>query len=461
MTEYKELRPFPEVYDDTNLAAIVNYLGDALDDLSSARTRVTTTRSSTSWRSTGARPSWDNALEQRAGDVSAAREAMEHFRDVILTLKTQIAAYRGEYEAAKFALTLTPDPRVRVADSLEDLLNPDPAPPDPAAVAAYNTAVQNCNDIVHDAEICIALCAHELLALGNGVTFAEPPPSYDFEVTDQGNVILPFAPAFGAPRGAIFANGIPVQFTKGKAFEKSVLNALGISGERKSFFRPDASGKYNLPRTKSGAIYRGTFPDSMRLGVLEIKSGTTTITANSPQIRIQMWVARTLGKPFNLIVSKETPVDRALVQQARATGGSVYTAVQGNTFYDKATGEYVRITGDPKQTRTVLTDEEVKSIPKAVRDAIEKFNNRNPPPPPPGATGGPGSSTSTTPSSGGRYITRSHYEEQWEKAGEDGVIDLRRPKLPTGPIIPIFPVPVPPIPVPVPAPFPFPIPVFP
>jgi hypothetical protein len=462
MTEYKELQPFPEVYDDTNLTTIIGHLGEAIDDLESATGRVTTTRSTKSWRSPSARPSWDNALEQRAGDLSAAREAMEHFRDVIQTAKTQIGKYRGEYDAAKLQLTLyTPDPRVRGGGSLEDLLNPNPPAPDPAAVKAYNDAVQNCNDIVRDAEICLALCAHELQSLSNGVTFAAPPPAADYAVTDQGNVILPFAPAFGAPRGAIFANGIPVQFSKGKTFEKSVLRALGISGESKSFFRPDANGNYNLPRTKSGKIFRGTFPDSMRLGVLEIKSGTTTIDANSPQIRIQMWVARTLGKPFNLIVSKETPVDPALVRQARATGGSVYTAVQGNTFYDKGTGEYVRLNGDPKQSRTVLTEEEVKSIPKAVRDAIEKFNNKKPPPPPPppAATGG-GSTTSQSGEST-HYVTRAEYEERWKEAGEDGVIDHRTPQLPTGPIIPFFPVPVPPIPVPALPGFPFPVPVFP
>ena len=107
-------------------------------------------------------------------------------------------------------------------------------------------------------------------------------------------VIYPLAPAFGAPSGAVFANGVPIQFPKGQAFEKAVLRDLGISNQSKDFYRPtpDEADEFNLPFTKSGNLARGTFPDSTKAGLLEIKSGSSTeINMSSDQLQVQRYFA--------------------------------------------------------------------------------------------------------------------------------------------------------------------------
>ena len=208
-----------------------------------------------------------------------------------------------------------------------------------------------------------------------GVTFAPlpsgpPPVSVDL----QTYTIIPIAPAFGAPSGAVFANGVPVQFPIGRAFEAQILRILGISGDAKSFFRPDANGNYGLPRTASGRLYRGTFPDSMRGGLLEIKSGTTEITMNMPQMKVQQFIARQLGMKWNMVVSEDTPVNDDVVDAVARTGGGVYRQLPGQSdvFRDARTGQLVRLTGGggvtgQDLTPQPLTPEEAHQISVAER----------------------------------------------------------------------------------------------
>lgn len=466
-----QVQPFPDV-DEDRIRLAAREVSGVVDLLVSARRRVATVGGSDSWRSPSARPSWDAALEQRAADLGAAREVSAHLRDVLTTAASQLSTYRGEYEAALFQVQLMGDPTRQFDPTLGGLLpGARPEPPDPGLVAAYERLVQRCNDIVADAEVCLALCASEMLAMTTGVSFADPAPPIEFTpAVGPDRIIFPFGPAFGAPTSAIYVNGVPIHLTRGKAFEAAVLRELGITHEAKSFFRPDADGNYNLPRTRGGRLYRGTFPDSMRLGVLEIKSGTTPITARAPQIRVQLWVARTLGREFNLVVSPRTPVEPALVRLAAGTGGSVYYAVQGNTYYDVAEGRYVRLAGEPHQERTPLTDEEVARLPRKVKEAIERIT-RNRPPGPGGTGGAGGSGSGPRPAGSSPYLTQAEYDQGRAAIGPDGLRHYSAsgirpptpaPQLPTGPILPLPGLPaLPPLPVPALPGLPFPVPVFP
>lgn len=465
------VQPFPDV-DEDRIRLAAREVGGVVDLLASARHRVVTVGGSDSWHSPSARPSWDAALEQRALDLGAAREVSAHLRDVLTTAASQLSTYRGEYEAALFQVQLMGDPTRQFDPTLGGLLpGAQPEPPDPELVAAYERLVQRCNDIVTDAEVCLALCATEMLAMTTGVSFADPAPPIDFTpAVGPGRIIFPFGPAFGAPTSAIYVNGIPIHLTRGKAFEAAVLRELGITHEAKTFFRPDADGNYNLPRTRSGRFYRGTFPDSMRYDLLEIKSGTTPIRVDSPQIRVQLWVARTLRIPFNLALSPRTPVDPALIQAVRATGGSVLYQVQGNTFYDAVKEEYVRAEAGPPKKQIRLTPEEVRELPSKVREQIQNVL-RNEPRDPPGAGGsGSGGGGGARPDDLG-YLTQAEFQEGMQEVGPDGLRHYSAsgvrpphpsPQLPTGPILPLPGLPaLPPLPVPALPGLPIPVPVFP
>lgn len=465
-----QVLPFPDV-DEDRIRQGAREASGVVDLLISARHGVATVRGSDSWRSPSARPSWDDALEQRAADLAAAREVTAHLQDVLTTAATQLTRYRGEYDHAVARVTAMGDPTQQTDPTLGGLLPGEPpAPPDPAQVAAYEKLVRHCNDIVADAEMCLAVCASEMLAMTTGVTFTDPAPPIDFRApVGPDRIILPFAPAFGAPSTAIYVNGVPIHLTRGRAFEAEVLRALGITGEAKTFFRPDANGNYNLPRTRSGRLYRGTFPDSLRLGILEIKSGTTQVRL-SAQISIQLWVADTVGRSFNLVVSPRTPVDPLLVERVQETGGSVYYTVRGNTYYDAVEEEYVRLRGEPHHERTPLTAEEVETLPRKLREAIEKIAGRNPPGPPTGA-GGSGGGARGAGAGSPPYLTQQEYQQGLSEVGPDGLRHytapgVRPPKtgspLPTGPIVPLPGLPVPaPVPVPVFPGLPIPVPVLP
>lgn len=467
-----QVLPFPDV-DEDRIRQGAREASGVVEHLMSARHGVATVRGSDSWRSPSARPSWDSALEQRAADFAAAREVTAHLQDVLTTAATQLGRYRDEYDQAVARVAAMGDPTQQTDPTLGGLLPGEPPePPDPAQVAAYEKLVRHCNDIVADAEMCLAVCASEMLALTAGVTFVDPAPPIDFRSpVGPDRIILPFAPAFGAPSTAIYVNGVPIHLLRGRAFEAAMLRALGITGEAKSFFRPDANGDYNLPRTRSGRFYRGTFPDSMRLGVLEIKSGTTEIQLNSPQIRVQLWVARTLGLSFNLIVSPKTPVELQLMQRVDATGGSVYYAIRGNTYYDAVEDEYVRLRGEPHRERTPLTAEEVETLPRKLRDAIEQMVGKEPPDGPPAAGGSGGAQGGPRASGHSPYLTQEEYQQGLSEVGPDGLRHYTAPgvrppragsPLPTGPIVPLPGLPaLPPIPVPALPPVSFPVPVFP
>jgi hypothetical protein len=471
------LKPFPDV-DPGEIKKAAGEVATATAALHDAAAGVGGLEDSTSWKSPSARPSWDDQLRQRAADLGGARQVLDHFHDILTTAATQTASYKEDYDAAVQQLQWF-GPQPPNDPSVPSLLpGPDGtpwAPPTPeqkeqyaADLSAYNAAIRHINDLADNAELCLAVCAAEMTHLTQGVSFADPPPAMGTDIVSEliagatspilgpdGQILTVYAafPAFGAPQGAIYVNGVPVpaQFLKGKAFERSVLRSLGISNEAKTLFRPGGNGAWTLPRIKNGQ-FKGTFPDSLRLGVLEIKSGTTEISMSSPQIRVQLWVARTLSRPFNLIVSRETPVDPALIAEAKQTGGSVYTRVSENVYYDRDAKEYVRLRGGGDGSRTPLTEDEVSSIPQKVREAIEKIRNGGPPP-----GGGSGGGTPAD-----DYVTTGEYTDAWADTDEDGYQHMvvpdgggenGVPALPGGPIVPVVPLPGP-LPVPVPGPVP-------
>jgi hypothetical protein len=452
------LQEFPDV-DPGEIESAGHQFQTASSSLSTAASSVRGVAGTSSWRSPSAKPAWDSAVEARASDIGNAHDVMTHVGNVLRTAGSELAKAKSEYDAAKFMMLIYPDPRAgSITGSASDLLlNPlRPAPAvDPEALRQYEAQVRKANDAVDDAEYVLALCARELMAVSTGVTFAPLPTGGAPRAVDPGTfAIIPFAPAFGAPSGALFANGIPVPLAKGRAFETQILKELGITGS-KNFFRPDKYGNYNLPRTRSGTLYRGTFPDSMRGGVLEIKSGTTEISIGSPQIRLQLWVARTLNQPYNLITDSDTQVDPALLKATQGTGGSVYSRVPGNesTFYDRNTGEYVRLQGgtgpDADQlARTPITQEEAARISAAVRSQVESTSKGLG-----GIITGGGSEPAepSLPGPSSPYVTEQEYDEAWSKAdispeGDTPLPGMPEEEVPGAPLEePIEPMPIEPV----------------
>jgi hypothetical protein len=452
-----ELKDFPDV-DPGQIEAAGRQFQTASSSLSAAASSVRGVAGTASWQSPSARPAWDSAVEARASDIANADEVATHVGNVLRTAGTELAKSKSDYDAAKFMMLIYPDPRLgTITGSATDLLlEPLKAAPtiDPEALRLYEAQVKKANAAVDDAEYVLALCARELMSVTQGVTFAPlPPGGAPAAVDPQTFTILPFAPAFGAPGGAVYANGIPIPLAKGRAFESQILRELGISGS-KSFFRPDKYGNYRLPRTRSGSLYRGTFPDSMRAGVLEIKSGTTEISMSSPQIRTQLWVSRTLGEPYNLITDSDTKVDPALLKATQGTGGSVYSRVPGNesTFYDRNTGEYVKLkggagTGGNQLGRAPISQAEAERIPAEVRSQVETSAKGL------GGiiTGGDDDPVAPSlPGPSSPYVTEQQFDQAWDDAdispeGDTPLPGSPEEQVPGEPLEPVEPGPIEPV----------------
>lgn len=173
-------------------------------------------------------------------------------------------------------------------------------------------------------------------------------------------------------------------------FEKYLRTNLGVARFPKKLYRPpdDKNLPSNYPRTKGKGMPRGTFPDSDRAGVLEIKSGTTKVGINDPQIRAELELAKRTGRPFNLIVEEQTEVDRADIRAInRMTGGSVYDAIRGepNVYRDRLTGDLVRLQGaqgpnHDQLARTPLTPDETRRIEENLRSNNAPPQSSAPPP---------------------------------------------------------------------------------
>lgn len=408
------MKPFPDVDPDQIELAGHTYQ-KAAGDLATATTQVKTTAATTSWKSPSARPAWDSTLAARRADIGNAHEVMTHIGNVLRMTGTELSRAQSDYQLAQLTIMYSaPDPRVGHVHLVGGaVVVPDDTPVDPQALAAYMAQVRKANKAVDDAEYVLALCARELMSVSEGVAFAPLPSGSPTAVDPTTNVIIPFAPAFGAPSGAIYANGVPVQFVKGQKFEAQILRELGISDEAKSFFRPDANGNYSLPRTKTGLL-RGTFPDSMRAGLLEIKSGSTEITMKMPQIQVQRFIARTLRIPWNIITQRDTPVSPEVVRAVRATGGSVYSRVEGDdsVFYDEVNDEYVRLKGGGGASGRDLvanpvTPEERAQIETTIRNNERLEHNLK---------GMDDGDEPTLEGPDDPYITEQQYDDAWSKA---------------------------------------------
>jgi hypothetical protein len=193
----------------------------------------------------------------------------------------------------------------------------------------------------------------------------------------------------------------------------------------------------------------------MRADMLEIKSGTTEITMNNPQIKVQEFIARQLGTRWNIITEKDTPVSEEVVNAVQATGGSIYSRVPGedSVFYDQIHNEYVRLTGGSgssgqELSAEPLTPQETAQIEAQVREELRlKFELQ-------GSGGDSDQPTVEGPSQ--PYVTQQQYDQAWSKAdispsgdtplpGEPAENVPGEPLEPTGPIEPVEPEPVIPI----------------
>lgn len=451
------LRELPEV-DLDGLGEMARLVSSAARDTRAAQQAIAPLPATTSWEATQARPAWNEALGARDLDLQVATRALEHAGRILELTARELGTSTSQYVKATWELRMLGD-GTPPADDLSDLLDPNRPGPDPQWQAQHDRLVRQANGAVDDAEYLLALCAKELLGVA-GLLSPAVLPSQPVEVVHgYGGILLPIAPAWGAPSGALFVGGVPVPFKTGRAFEQQVLRSLGIAGGSKSFYRPDANGNYNLPRTRSGRLYRGTFPDSMRAGLLEIKSGTSEIKLSSPQIRVQLWAARTLQTRMNLVVSEDTPVEGKLLNAISRTGGSVYRAVGGTGLYvDEVTQETVRLTGGhgagkDQLHRAPLSDEEYRGLSETVREAIDRFKNGGPPAGGASPGGGTAPSPAPAPSRGPAthpYVDQSEYYKAW------GDATIVVPHQPGGvPIVPIVPLPgplplpgLPPLPVP-------------
>lgn len=415
---------FPQVLPE-NITSLGRQLASARDGLSTARSRLVSAHACATWRSDSARPAWDACLDARAGDLTGAWDVLDHASNVLVALGRQLADLKHEYDAAAAVLGTDPWDAPQADDPRHQ--------PTPDKLAAYERRLTACNDASRSAQLALLLAAQQLADLTGAMTFpAAPPgvPSFQHVLTPT-FALVPIAPAFGAPAGALYANGMPVQFKTGTQFESDVLGRLGITGEVKQLWRPDPNGNYNFPRIRGGKLYRGTYPDSRLAGILEIKSGKTSICATSTQIELQQALADLLGTSWSLIAAANTPVDETLVTIARDSGGGVYSAVPdhagagaGGEFYDRGTGRYVRLksVGGTLQ-ETPLSPAEVQQIPEEVRKTVEdgaktpaqcRGGNTQPPTPP--------AVPAWAPTPAQAPVTQDEYESAWKQARDGGYV---------------------------------------
>jgi hypothetical protein len=444
------MKQFPNVDPDQIEGAGHSYQ-QAAAELTSAAGRVRATAGTHSWTSSSARPAWDSTLAARTADISNAHEVMTHIGNVLRMTGAELARAKSRYQSVQLNILLfDPDPRAGSETSLGGLLSPDPKPVDPQALAAYEAQVRKANQAVDDAEYVLALCARELLSVSEGVAFAPMPSGAPTAVDPKTFAIIPLAPAFGAPSGAIYANGVPIQFVRGQKFEAQILRQLGISDQAKQFFRPNADGEYELPRTKTG-LYRGTFPDSMRAGLLEIKSGQTEISMNMPQIQVQRFIAEKLGIPWNLITERDTPVDPEVIDGIRASGGSIYSPEPGDdgVYYDRLNDQYVRLSGGTGPTASdlqvdPLTPDETAAMQSQIA-ANERLEHNL------GGLGG-GNDPPTVEGPSQPYVTEQQYDDAWANAnvspdGDTPLPGTPEEQTPGGTLEPGDPLPVEPEPI--------------
>lgn len=435
------MKSFPDVDPDAIEGAGHSYQ-QAAGALSSAAGQVRAAAGTHSWTSSSARPAWDATLEARAADIGNAHEVMSHVGNVLRMTGAELARAKSTYQQVQLRILLFhPDPRVGSVTDLGGLLSPDPKPVDPQALAAYEAEVRKANQAVEDADYVLALCARELMSVSEGVAFAPLPSSAPPAVDAKTGVIIPFAPAFGAPSGAIY---VLIQFVKGQKFEAQILRELGISGAAKDFFRPDANGSYQLPRTKTG-LFRGTFPDSMRAGLLEIKSGGSEITMKMPQIQIQRFIARTLGVKWNFVTEQDTPISPDVIRAVRATGGSIYSRVPGNdeVYYDRLNDEYVRLTGGTGPAANELqadplTPEETSAMRAQIAANARLQHNL-------GEINGGNNDPPTVEGPSQPYVTEQEYDDAWSKAdispeGDTPLPGIPEEEVPGEPLEPVEPI---------------------
>lgn len=429
-------KPFPDVHED-QIEAAGNKVSAAAESLVAARRQVHSAAVSTAWTSPSARPAWDAALDARESDVSVGHAVLSDIGDTMVTAAGYLRELRGTYNQAVFYLATNPDPSVSqdAGGGMGSLATPI-AKPDPKAVAEYE-AVKRLRDNTATEARSVLDALGTQFSHASAVTFATPPTTPVNAVTPAG-LVVPIVPAFGAPTGALFANGMPFQFPRGVNFEKGVLNDLGVSGLPKRFYRPpdDANLPANYPRTRILGKPRGSFPDSDKADVLEIKSGISKVSVRDPQIQAELELAKRTGRPFNLIVEEQTEVSKADIRTINTqTGGSVYEQVPGqtNVYRDRLTGDLVHLQGaqgpDHDQLgRTPLTPDETRRVEEALR------SNNAPP------------QSSAPPSQADPYVTQQQLDNAYADNPDaeppaPGVVpeDPAGPAEPVDPELPEFP----------------------
>ncbi|MEP9382450.1 hypothetical protein [Nocardioides sp. KR10-350] len=430
------VQPFPDVTED-QIEAAGHKFSTAAGSMVGAKRGVHGATASRAWQSPTARPAWDDALEARESDLKIAHAVLDDLGDAMVKTAGYLRELRATYDQATFYLMTTPDPRVAPpATSLKDLMVPPAFKPDQKAVAEYEAVERMRDGAASDARFVLDQLGVQL-SNASAVTFADPPTDPVHAVSDVGAVV-PLGPAFGAPKGALFANGVPIQFGRGNKFESDILKELGLDKFPKSLFRPanDDDLPSDYPFTKSGRLPRGSFPDSRFADILEIKSGTTQINATDPQIRAELELANREGRPLNLVTESQTPVDEDLSSEIERTGGSVYDKVPGEpgVYYDRGTGEYVRLEGaqgpDSRDLgRTPLSPEET-------RDVQTRVHNQPPEQP-----------ETSPPQQEAPYVTQDELDKAWKDdpggepvaPGKPGVEEPGMPEEPEMPEMPELP----------------------
>jgi len=380
-------KPFPDVNED-QIEAAGGKVSAAAESLVTARRQVQYAALSTAWTSPSARPAWDDALDARENDVKIGHAVLSDIGDAMVKAAGYLRELRATYNQATEYLETNPDPSISPQDATmqHGMLVVAPSKPDPKAVAEYETVKRLRANTATEARSVLDFLGTQFTN-ASAVTFATPPTTPVKAVTPAG-LVVPIVPGLGAPTGALFANGVPIWLTRGNNFEKDVLRQLGLSGSPKMFYRPpdDENLPSDYPRTRILGMPRGTFPDSTKADVLEIKSGTTEIGGKDPQIRAELELSERTGKPLNLIVEQQTDVDRGLRDEIESRGGAIYEKIPGEPgiFRDRGTGDLVRLQGaqgpnHDQLGRTPLTPEETRHVHETLRSNYAPAQDTSPP----------------------------------------------------------------------------------
>jgi hypothetical protein len=256
---------------------------------------------------------WQAVVTERIGDAGLTNEVMGTAADKLAALASDVDDERALYNR------LSNEILVAQSKAIDPIGLPPPELVDPTGVDGLRNSVTRVQGLLDQA-------AKDLLALAilAGDIRARPAANRTPGVADGANRAKASQQLLTMLFGSVIDNQL-----SGAAFEKTVLNELGIP-KNTEVWRPDPpfEGRLTL-----GGLAKGTSSDGLGANfLLEIKA-TDSQTVRY-QLRLEAEYARQSGRPLWIIKQGTKPVTDNLTRLAEGTKGGVLYRVGPNTYVD-------------------------------------------------------------------------------------------------------------------------------